>query len=335
MKSYRLCFLALTIILGCSAPDTPTPVGQNGQLSIDGRFVTNEAGEPVQIRGMSFFWHQWENSHAYWNAECIQWLADDWKVDAVRLPVGIHETGWFADSLTVERAVRRGIEGAAAAGLYVVVDWHSHNIHTASAVGFFSRIAKEYGHLPNVVYEIFNEPDGASLDSLDETWSEIKAYSEEVIAAIRAHDPDNIIVVGTPFWSQLVDTAADDPLLSADGKPLDNIAYTLHFYAAHHQDDLMARANYAVERGLPIWVTECGRTGVNYGPNNSLDPAYWDKWEAWMDQNKISWNKWSLSIKNEVSSSLKPGASTTGQWQEEDLTSEGIWNRNHFRSLKE
>lgn len=33
-----------------------------------------------------------------------------------------------------------------------------------------------------------------------------------VINAIRQRDPDNIIIVGTPSWSQDVDAAAQDPL---------------------------------------------------------------------------------------------------------------------------
>ena len=41
----------------------------------------------------------------------------------------------------------------------------------------------------------YNEPD-------HETWPEVKAYSEAVIKAIRANDPDNIILVGSPHWSQ-------------------------------------------------------------------------------------------------------------------------------------
>lgn len=57
-------------------------------------------------------------------------------------------------------------------------------------------------------------------------WSgTIKPYAQAVISAIRAIDPDNLIVVGTPTWSQDVDVAAADPIAGT------NIAYTLHFYA--------------------------------------------------------------------------------------------------------
>ena len=48
-----------------------------------------------------------------------------------------------------------------------------------------------------------------------------------MIPVIREHS-SNLIIVGTPFWAQNVDEAADDPLSGT------NIAYTLHFYAGSH-----------------------------------------------------------------------------------------------------
>jgi endoglucanase len=53
----------------------------------------------------------------------------------------------------------------------------------------------------------------------------IKAYHVKVIAAIRANDPNNVIVAGTPDWSSDVVAAAQDPINGT------NIAYTFHYYA--------------------------------------------------------------------------------------------------------
>ncbi len=80
----------------------------------------------------------------------------------------------------------------------------------------------------------------------------LKPYSEAVIAEIRKHDPDNIIVCGTPRWSQRVDEAALNPI--AD----ENVAYTLHFYAGTHGEDVMRAGDTAIEKGLCIFVTEYG-----------------------------------------------------------------------------
>lgn len=81
-------------------------------------------------------------------------------------------------------------------------------------------MATKYGKHPNVIYEIWNEPDYFE-------WDEVKAYSEEVIEVIRTIDPDNIILVGSPHWDQDLHLVAADPIQNVS-----NIMYTMHFYAA-------------------------------------------------------------------------------------------------------
>ena len=76
--------------------------------------------------------------------------------------------------------------------------------------------------------------------------------------------------------------------------------------------------------------------GVNFAKPrfenaNLPDIKSWNVWQKWMDDNNISYSKWSLGTKDETSSSLYPTANPTGYWTNTDLTPEGIWNRNHFR----
>merc|ERR1740120_166887 len=59
-----------------SAP-VGSPVALHGQLQTVGSSIVNDAQEPVQLRGVSLFWSQWEPE--FWNAECVAWLADDWQ----------------------------------------------------------------------------------------------------------------------------------------------------------------------------------------------------------------------------------------------------------------
>jgi len=90
-------------------------------------------------------------------------------------------------------------------------------------------MARKYKDYPNIIYEIFNEP-------VDDSWETVKAYSEEVIKTIRAFDKSNVILVGSPHWSQDVHIVADNPLVG-----FENIMYTLHFYAAPPPSPVSAR----------------------------------------------------------------------------------------------
>lgn len=119
--------------------------------------------------------------------------------------------------------VREAIEDAVDAGLYVIVDWHIHNdptMFTDEAKEFFAAIAEEYGHLPNIIYEICNEIEPESI-----TWEVVKSYAFEVIPEIRQHDSDNIIIVGNPTWCVVVFR-----MLSCDCFPHHIYRFTLQLY---------------------------------------------------------------------------------------------------------
>jgi endoglucanase len=172
-------------------------------------------------------------------------------------------------------------------------------------------MAQTYGNKDNVIFEIYNEPDG-------ESWSQIKTYAQEVIGAIRATGSDNLIVVGTPTWSQDVDQAANSPITG-----FSNIAYTLHFYAGTHKQSLRDKATYALSKGIPLFVTEFGTCDAS--GNGNLDLTESQTWMNFMNTNKLSWANWSLFDKNETASALVPGASTTGNWTDSSLTASGKW----------
>ena len=179
---------------------------------------------------------------------------------------------------------------------------------------------KKYGANPHVIYEIFNEPD-------HETWAEVKAYSEAVIKTIRANDPDNIILVGSPHWSQDVHIAADDPI-----KGFSNLMYTMHFYAGTHKKWLRDRTDEAIKKGLPVFVSECaGMQATGDGP---LDHNEWKAFADWMNENKLSWIGWSVSDKKETCSVLENTAASNGDWKEEEIKEWGRLAKSYLTSYK-
>lgn len=197
--------------------------------------------------------------------------------------------------------------------MYVIIDWHSHGIHTEDAVAFFKEMALRYKGIPNVIYEIFNEP-------VDNSWEEVKAYAEEVIDCIRSIDSEALILVGSPHWDQDIHLAADNPL--ADAR---NVMYTLHFYAASHKEFLRERAEYALKKGLPIFVSECA--GMEASGDGKIDKEEWNRWLAWMNKHSISWAAWSVSDKDETCSMFYPTSPDSG-WADDDIKEWGLIVKN-------
>ncbi len=272
--------------------------------------MVDQKGKPVQLRGMSFFWSQWEGD--FYNPSTVKWLKEDWRNTVVRAAMGVDHGGYLQNPAAEKQKVITLVEAAIKEGIYVIIDWHDHEAHkhTAEAKAFFSEMAQRFGKYPNVIYEPFNEP----LQNAD--WAtEIKPYHEAVIQEIRKHDPDNIIVCGTRMWSQRVDEAAENPIRQS------NIAYTLHYYAATHKQDLRNIAARAIAKGAPLFVTEFGTCAAD--GNGQVDEAESRAWWDFLDQHQISWCNWSVADKDEAASALKPGTSTTGQWNEASISKSG------------
>ncbi|MDR1022300.1 MAG: glycoside hydrolase family 5 protein [Prevotellaceae bacterium] len=310
MKNSAFLFCALAAMLACSNPkkaNTPqTAVEKHGRLSVSGASLVDRQGKPVALRGVSLGWHSWWPR--FYSKETVSWLVSDWNVTLIRAAIGVEPDGAYLSNPThALRCLTTVVDAAVERGIYVIVDWHAHYIHTEEARAFFELVATKYKGVPNVIYEIFNEP----WDD-DMPWSEVKAYSEAVIQAIRAVDGSNVILVGSPHWDQDVHVAADDPIAGYG-----NLMYTLHFYAGSHKQWLRDRADYALQKGLPLFVSECA--GMESSGDAAIDPDEWSRYVQWMQQRNLSWAAWSVSDKDETCSMVQSPASPAGGWKDEDL----------------
>ena len=289
-----------------------TPVNNHGQLRVEGAHIIDCNGQKVALKGISLGWHNWWPQ--YYNASVVDFLSRSWRLSVIRVAMGVEpEGGYLKSPEQSEVLVKTVIDAAIANGIYVIADWHSHDIYTEQAEIFFTNIAQQYAGQPHIIYEIYNEP-------VNNSWHEIRKYSIRIIEAIRKYDRHNVIIVGTPNWSQDVDIVADDPVFGYD-----NLVYSLHFYAASHKDNIRRKAEYAINRGLPLFVSECSPSFAD--GNGKLDKKEFAKWLKLLKQNDISFVLWGLFDKDESSAMLRSGANPYGKWPTGQLTQMGFYSR--------
>nr|UNG40326.1 glycoside hydrolase family 5 subfamily 2 [Rhagium bifasciatum] len=307
-----LLVLSLSIDIATAKDAAYETVSKHGKLSVNGLHLVDQYGDQLQLKGMSMFWDIWMPQ--YYNKATIDGVHDLCHSNAVRavMTVDTDDGGYLRNPAgTIER-VSAVIEAAVADDIYVLIDWQDFEAekHLASAREFFDIVSKKYGHYPNVIYETFNEP-------LSVSWSYVlKPYHEAVISTIRANDPDNLIVVGTPNYSTQVDEAANDPITGYN-----NIMYTLHFYSGTHRQWLRDIAVIALDKGLPIFVTEYGTVNADASP--PVDEEETRRWWDFLDARNMSYLNWSVADKVEGSSVLVPGTRPDQVCQEQYLTDTG------------
>ena len=293
----------------------------HGQLKVVGTQLQDAAGAPVQLKGVSSMWLNWETIPYGESKPALVYMRDNWKLSVIRAAMGVDTdvNGYLSNPTGMQAKVEQIVENAIELGVYVLVDWHTENAvnQTDQATAFFSAMATKYGAYPNVIWEPYNEPAGPN--NARYTWAQIKPYHTAVVAAIRAVDPDNLIVLGTPNWSQYVDVASADPVAGT------NLLYTLHFYSCSNGQSFRDKGDVAIAAGLPIFVTEFGATYSDGGlaPTHAYvceDEA--NLWFAWMAQNNISGVAWKLDHCNDASCILGSGAPVDGPWPDDKLSTD-------------
>lgn len=307
-----------------------SPVARHGHLKLTGTQLVDQSERPVQLRGVSSMWLNWENDGYALSQTALEWMRDNWGLTVIRAAMGVDVDGGYASGGKVRMLseVETIIKNAERAGVYVIVDFHSHNANDfqPEAIEFFSDLSARYGHLPNVIFETFNEPLNVSWPSV------LKPYHEAVLAAIRANDPDehkNITVLGTPLYDQNPDAAIGAAVED------DAVMYAVHFYSCSHGRNQLDRAKRALAAGLPLMVTEWGATHADGGVNGTrVCAAEADSWLDWLDENGISWVAWKLDNcgweletngVEDTSCLLKANTPVEGGWPSETLNGHGSY----------
>lgn len=314
---------------GFGAAPKGSPVDKHGALRVVGSKLVDKSGKSVQLKGVSSMWLNWENDGFAEDKAGLTFMRDNWNLSLIRVAMGVeaHDDSptYLADPEHATAQVEKIVENAIEVGVYVIIDWHDHEAiaHQAQAEAFFTKMARKYGKVPNVLYEVFNEPDQGERDengdriagTRAETWTELKAYHAALRDTIRAEDPDNVIILGTPNWDQDVDVAASSPVSG------DNLMYALHFYSCTHTTyPYLDKAQAALNAGLPLFVSEWGAATADGNQTTSTCIAEAASWHDWMDDNGISWAAWKLDNCSDATCFFPAKMTkTNGGWETSEL----------------
>jgi endoglucanase len=168
-------------------------------------------------------------------------------------------------------------------GVYAIIDWHyikdtTPNINSTSA--FWTNIAPKFANDSHVLFELFNEP----IDNA--TWATTKPNMQTWYDIVRQGAPDNLVLVGTPNWSQNIGDAAQSPINGT------NVVYVAHMYPMHwgyqglHDQITTAAALF------PVFLTEWG---FEQGSDSVVDgtiTSYGNPFKAFVNDLGASWTIW-------------------------------------------
>src|SRR4051794_9701620 len=77
----------ITVLLSMYCMVAAQPVKEHGKLQVTGTQLTDEHGNAVILRGMSYGWHNlWRR---FYNANSVEWLHKDWGCTVVRAAMGV------------------------------------------------------------------------------------------------------------------------------------------------------------------------------------------------------------------------------------------------------
>ena len=268
------------------------PVQNYGALGTSGgEVISQKTNKPAMLRGVSLFWSD-ATGLQYYKPDVIAWAAKNLGIDVFRFAMGVQyydsnggtsnpmEEGYsyMTSPETYISKVDQMVQAAVENDVHIIIDWHSHRAENeiTAADTFFTRMAKTYGKIPNLIIEIYNEP-------VNTAWSTITSYANTVAGHIRQYS-DNLILVGTPSWSQL--TNYGDVTAT-------NVAYVFHFYAGTHTVGTFgSRISAAKKAGNAVFISEWGTTAAD--GKGSANESNTNDWLSFMETNRISNCNWSL-----------------------------------------
>jgi hypothetical protein len=200
----------------------------------------------------------------------------------------------------VAQVLKPSVDYATSKNLYVIVDYHQiDNVTTgtssADAVTFWTAVAPVFASYTNVLYEAFNEPidnkANAGITAAGAWTPAFIAAAQSWVTAIRAGAPNNVIIVGSPSWSQYPDGAVAAALTGG------NLAFTAHTYPGNFPGGTNGFQTRVVKAAIsvPVAITEWGyqiSTTTRNTTTSTPDDTWAQNLKTLVESGGESWTAW-------------------------------------------
>ncbi|HET9912928.1 MAG TPA: glycoside hydrolase family 6 protein [Anaerolineales bacterium] len=297
-QSLKMRTLSLLILMALLASFLvlPTDVAHainTPWLSVSGRYIKDPAGNNVVLRGVSLVDVGVADTRPRGAVQLINMVtneADGWYARVVRLPVypnAIDETpGWLANPDDYfNNHLNPAIQNCVARQIYCIIDWHyiadynNSTVDTATRA-FWNYVAPKYANVPNVIFELYNEPMNP------DNWATWKQWAQPWVNIIRSHAPNNLILIGGPRWSQNMSGAASSPFTGS------NLVYVAHIYPEHGGQGTWDSWFGNAANTVPFFVTEWGWQQGGNTPTSGTLSGYGIPFSNYLESKGLSWTAW-------------------------------------------
>ena len=269
---------------------------QTGWLKVQGNKILNDQGLPVILKGVNIADPEHLNTKANERpnvtAMSVANLATDtYFAQVVRLPIlpgssSFPTEGFFSTINGGEKYFKNHIEplvnALTAKGIYVIIDLHyisDYQNLSPQVRAFWTFMAPKFSNNTHVFYEIFNEP------ILPDNWTTWKnTIAQPITDLIRTYAPNNLILIGGPYWSSHMSGAATNPVTG------NNLVYIGHVYS-NQTASVWDQQYLPVLNKSPLFISEWG---FEQGGTEGGTLTYGQQFESWMRLHELSWTVWSF-----------------------------------------
>jgi hypothetical protein len=272
-------------------------------LTVDGNQLKDPAGNTVILRGVAMIDLGETEENEGGVIELIDRMTDvndtqgnspGFYTKVIRLAVYPHDSDAFTSPFTWEpgntdyydQMLRPVVDYAREKGIYAIIDWHyidDTTPHRETTNAFWSDIAPRFANDSHVLFELFNEPIN------DGDWESVRTDMQAWYDTVRQSAPQNLVLVGTPNWSQIVGPTATTPINGT------NVMYVAHMYPLHWGFEELRNEITTAAAVHPVFMSEWGFHEGEEEIVNGTITSYGTPFKAFVDGLGLSWTAWCAS----------------------------------------